>query len=251
MLPLHLLVVYEGHLAPAELLQLLAADSHKASPVSGLESALDALASEQYSAVLLASDYDTPAIERLASAVRRLDQSRSAGSGRTVLLSCAPNPPESPSVDLHLSLPDDLAELAPVIQELASFRVLSSEAAPEHGGDLPVFEPDSFEEQCAHDQELMLEIIELFAAECDEELPAIAACLESGEFERASRLAHSLKGSLGSLHAASARRRAHDLEMAARESDLVACSRSLRLLDAEISTLRTRLLEYRQTALCP
>jgi HPt (histidine-containing phosphotransfer) domain-containing protein len=96
----------------------------------------------------------------------------------------------------------------------------------------------------------MVEIIDLFAAECAEELPALATSLAGEDFERGSRVAHSLKGSLGSLHAARARRHAADLEMAARERNALDYARALASLSAEITTLQTHLSNFRQSCLC-
>jgi hypothetical protein len=46
-------------------------------------------------------------------------------------------------------MPDDFAELGAIVGELASFRVLSSDPPPpaEPVSNLPVFEPDGFEDQ--------------------------------------------------------------------------------------------------------
>ena len=249
MVSLRILVVYEGAHPPVELLALLTEGAHSALTVAGLTAASDTLSNQHFDAVLLQPDYDGASLERFAFSLRELD-GRCRPKSRTVLLSCASTPPEHPCVDLHLSAPEDFAELADIVGELASFRVISSEPPPEPTGELSVFEPDGFEDQCAQDAELMVEIIDLFAAECAEELPALASSLAAGDFECGSRLAHSMKGSLGSLHAARARRHAAALEMAARERNADACSRSLTSLRAEISALQEHLSSFRQTCLC-
>ncbi len=245
---LRILLIYEGTVVPAELLTLLRAGSHALSTANGLETAAELLSKERFDAVLLSAGYPAATIERFAMGLRESDRAKSEGK-RTVLLSSASTPPECPLIDLHLSEPEDFAELEAIVGELASFRVLASEPPRQGSADLPVFEPEAFEDQCAHDADLMNEILDLFGAECDEELPKMAGCLAAGEFERASRLAHSLKGSLGSLHADRARSHAQDLEMAAREANAAACSQSLASLCAEIATLRARLLTFRQSCL--
>ncbi len=245
---LRILLICEGSVVPSEILGLLESGSHLPTPVPGLDAARNLLSQEQFDAVLLSAGYPANVVERFASDLRELNHKQNAET-RTVLLSCAPTPPECSAIEIHLSDPEDFAELAPLVTELASSRLPANGPVPEPSADLPIFEPESFEDQCAHDTGLMAEILDLFGAECDEELPVISRCLASEEFERASRVAHSLKGSLGSLHAARARRHAQDLEMAAREANAAACSLSLASLGAEIKTLRAHLLEFRQTCL--
>ena len=65
------------------------------------------------------------------------------------------------------------------------------------------------------DTDLMREIVGIYFEESAGQMRDLAEALDRGENTRASRLAHSLKGSLGSLHAARARHWAQTLESAA------------------------------------
>src|SRR6185312_6706788 len=108
---------------------------------------------------------------------------------------------------------------------------------------LPEFDRDAFHEQMAGDSDLMKEIIAIFFEESASQLKSLENALQFQEFPKASRLAHSLKGSLGSLHAAQARYWAQALETAAASGDSSRCGKYLSALEESISSLQPRLRE--------
>jgi HPt (histidine-containing phosphotransfer) domain-containing protein len=108
---------------------------------------------------------------------------------------------------------------------------------------LPEFDREAFHEQMAGDSDLMKEIISIFFEESASQLKSLEDALRSQEFPKASRLAHSLKGSLGSLHAAQARYWAQALETAAASRDGSRCGQYLSALEESISALQPRLKE--------
>jgi HPt (histidine-containing phosphotransfer) domain-containing protein len=108
---------------------------------------------------------------------------------------------------------------------------------------LPEFDRGAFHEQMAGDSDLMKEIISIFFEESASQLKSLESALLSQEFPKASRLAHSLKGSLGSLHAAQARYWAQALETAAASGDGSRCGHYLSALEESISALQPRLRE--------
>lgn len=70
--------------------------------------------------------------------------------------------------------------------------------------------------------------------------------LLGGQFDLLSRLAHTIKGSLSSLHAMRARAHAQELEYAAKERNEDACWSSLAALEADLAELEPELLALRQ-----
>lgn len=108
---------------------------------------------------------------------------------------------------------------------------------------LPEFDFHAFQEQMAGDSDLIKEIISIFFEESASQLKNLEDALRAQEFPKASRLAHTLKGSLGSLHAARARYWAQALEAAAASGDGSRCGQYLSALEKSISALQPRLRE--------
>jgi HPt (histidine-containing phosphotransfer) domain-containing protein len=69
--------------------------------------------------------------------------------------------------------------------------------------------------------------------------------LLEGDFRQLSELAHTIKGSLSSLHAMVARHRAQELETAARAQDGVSCGQILSLLVSDLDALEPLLVNLR------
>jgi len=69
------------------------------------------------------------------------------------------------------------------------------------------------------DEELLGEIFHIFLSEVPDRRTNILAALATGDLDRLSRLAHSLKGVAGTMFAEDLRRAAYDLEIASRNGD--------------------------------
>jgi HPt (histidine-containing phosphotransfer) domain-containing protein len=106
---------------------------------------------------------------------------------------------------------------------------------------LTAFELPAFRQQMGDDPELMKEIIGIFFEESVQQLRDLHQAIEAHEYHRASRLAHSLKGSLGSLHAPRARHWAQALETAATSGDSGRSERYLSALEQSIRALTPQL----------
>ena len=110
---------------------------------------------------------------------------------------------------------------------------------------LPVFEPEKFMEQVANDRELSIEIINLFLSEEPSQVAEMQRALAARDYNSLYVTAHTIKGSLGSLHAALARFHAEALESAAKNQDEPGCERSLIALKNDLETLEPELLNLR------
>jgi HPt (histidine-containing phosphotransfer) domain-containing protein len=106
---------------------------------------------------------------------------------------------------------------------------------------LTMFDLLAFRQQMGEDTDLMSEIINIFFEESVGQLQELRQALSTQEFNRASRVAHSLKGSLGSLHAAQAKHWAQALEAASAACDGNRCEYCLVALEKSISALQPQL----------
>ncbi|MDQ7831318.1 MAG: Hpt domain-containing protein [Desulfovibrionaceae bacterium] len=74
-------------------------------------------------------------------------------------------------------------------------------------------------ERFDHDLELFREVMDVFVAETPERSRRIAEAAARGDMEQLVRLAHSLKGVCGTMHAEPLRELSFQVEMAARAGD--------------------------------
>ena len=113
---------------------------------------------------------------------------------------------------------------------------------------LPLIEPDKFEEQVGYDKELMVEIIDLFLEERQHQVIEMRDCVARSDWDQLFRVAHTIKGSLGSLHATRARSRAQELESAARDLKADVCGKFFAALEKDLEALEPQLLSLRADA---
>ena len=108
-----------------------------------------------------------------------------------------------------------------------------------------MLETEKFEEQVGYDNELMVEIIDLFLEERKGQVSGMEDCVANGDWDSLSKIAHTIKGSLGSLHAARARSRAQELETAARNDRDRSSKNAHRQLLRDLEALEPELLDLR------
>jgi HPt (histidine-containing phosphotransfer) domain-containing protein len=106
---------------------------------------------------------------------------------------------------------------------------------------------EKFKEQVGYDRDLLIEIIDLFFSESAAQLTQMHEALERRDYDTLSRIAHTMKGSFGSLHAEPARLHAHDLEIAARQHDEQTCTRLGAALDGDLASLTPQLSSLRDS----
>jgi two-component system, sensor histidine kinase and response regulator len=233
----------------------LAGANHTVLPAAGFKEASEALYVERFDAVLLARPVPDAGLAEFTAKLRELDRSQ-RNSVRTPVLSIGGQITDVSSwsasrdakVDGYLAERFEPAALTSAVENLA--RSVSKEPQPpsEAGPlDLPVLEPEKFREQVGYEDELMIEVIDLFLAECQQELPEMAEALARGDFSRLARIAHTIKGSLGSIHAPLARWRAQALETAAKERNSQLCQELLGVFERELDYLLPQLLALRDS----
>jgi HPt (histidine-containing phosphotransfer) domain-containing protein len=115
-------------------------------------------------------------------------------------------------------LPEHISE-SELCSELSGAQKRAAASGDDAASRLPAFDLPGFRQQMGDDPELMREIIAIFFEESAGQMRELSETMAHGDLGRASRLAHSLKGSLGSLHAARSRHWAQVLESAAAAGD--------------------------------
>jgi two-component system, sensor histidine kinase and response regulator len=221
---------------------------------ASFDEATEALMVQRFDAILVGSAGDMQAHADFTARLRKMERSLGLLSKTPVLLCSAAvpkglwTPTNEPWVDAYLpeefvaaTFTDAVVRLAQAVSPATKLKEQVS------GSDLPIFEPDKFQAQVAYDRELMVEIIDLFLTERRSQVAELQAALNSADFNRVSRVAHTLKGSLGSLHAALARSHAQELELAAKSTDAQVCRFCLAVLEQDLDTLEPQLIALRNS----
>lgn len=250
---LRVLVVNKDQEEAERLAGVLADANHTALPASGLEEASEALFVQKWDAVLLGSPLPWEGVAEFTAKLRQLESTQRA-PGRTPVLSLSaqiPNGAEwcasEAEVDGYIAESFHPAVLFEAVRSLAA-AANGSQPGPTRLSGLPVLDTERFREQLGFDEGLLVEIVDLFLAEGPQQVIEMHEALAIHEFERVSRVAHTIKGSLGTLHAAIARSHAQELELASKECDLGRCRHLLSALEYDLEVLEPQLLSLKNAA---
>ena len=233
----------------------LAGAGHNVVSVAESGEASEALLNQRFDAVLVGSGIPAAVITQLTETVRKLDRQSASGT-RTPLLAVVPEPlaeqsalttvPTAAGVDAVVSEDVDPESLTIAIARLAT-AVGSNEGFDVQGSGLPVLDVEQLKEQVAHDDDLLVELIDLFLTERLRQSAEMREALAAGQLDRLSRVAHTIKGSLGSLHGMIAKADAQALELAARQNDVPNSEHFLTALDRDLDALEEELIALRQS----
>lgn len=251
---LRFLLVHRSPAQSEQIAAVLARANHSVLPAAGLAEAADALTVERFDAVLLASEFHARELREFSAHLRRMEQAQRAAVHMPVIglahihahEIAQENDTEGSGIDALIPEPIDPSALTDTVIKLA--QAVSSSSSGKNGAadeELGVLDPEKFKEQVGFDTELMVEIIDLFLDERQKQEPEMREALMSGKFELLCRLAHTIKGSLSSLHAMRARSHAQELEFAAKKGDEDVCWQSLAALEADLAELEPELLALR------
>ena len=232
---------------------LLENAQHAVLPLTGLEEASEALEIQKFDAILMPSGVPDQDLKSFTAKLRRLEQNQRSPA-RTPILSVSAEVPNSAewlethetSIDGYLPEHFEAAVFAKAVKSLAG-SVAQAGSAPliAASDELPHFDPAGFQEQVMYDRELAVEIINLFLGECVDQVAEMQQALADGNLPLLSRVAHTIKGSLGSLHALRSRSYAQDLELAAKRGEGESCGPLLDQLVRELEALRPELIHLR------
>ena len=226
---------------------------HTVLPAAGLEEAAQALEIQGFDAVVVSS--------RLVNEQLRVFRCNLISSGRSEkkpiqipLICYAATPSEQPCAaelarcQVDACLPQDFEAQAfsQIISALAA-EILARQAtsADCEAPALPIFEAADFQEQLDFDRDLVNEILDLYLTDSTQQLTGMRIALESQDLLTLSRIAHSIKGSLGSLHALEAASRAQTLEEIAKDGDAVRSAAAFAQLERALLSLEPELRQLR------
>lgn len=227
---------------------------HAVLPVPNLDEAAEALLIQKFDAVLITPAVPKSGVSDFTANLRQVEKS-GRNQTRTPVLSIGEsaspaNSDSNGSVDAYLPASFDAAAFGKTVENLANALAQADQplGGVANAPDLPVFDLSGFEAQVAYDRELMVELIDLFLEERTQDVTAMTEAVASGNLEQLMRAAHTIKGSLGSLHASLARYRSQELETAARIGNHQACISLLSALEEDLNELEPQLLSLRDSA---
>ena len=206
--------------------------NHTVLPATNFQEASEALDIQRFDAVVLGRALHDQEMGEFTSKLRALERSQRASAHTPVV---------------SLPEPFEPAALTTTVSNLLRAVGGNTQTVAVDGLDLPVLEPEGFLDQVAYDRDLLVEIIDLFFAERERQIPDMETALATGEYDRLQKVAHTIKGSLGSLHATRARRYAQSLETAAKERKLAECRQLLTRFEQELDRLDPELLVLRNS----
>lgn len=223
---------------------------HTVLPTPSLDEATEALYLQRFDAVLLGVSFTNGTVAAFKAKLRQVEYSQHSFSCIPILSAVAavdgsPALRDSPC-DGYFEDPLDLSALTEAVSRLARTLAHSTELQTKSLDDeFPVLAPDEFEEQVGGDRELMVEIIDLFLEERKQQVLEMREAVRAVDWESLAKVAHTIKGSLGSLHAPRARSRAHELEIAARDQKGELARQWFTALERDLEDLEPALVALR------
>ncbi len=251
MYALRFLLIHGDAQGAGRISSLLAAAQHTVIVTPNIAEAIEALYIERFDAIVLDAALPPADVAEFAASLRRIEERQ--GLARIPVVSVSAESAanthagQNAAWDECLREPLDAAVLTDAVTRLA--QAIGNPAArpvSNVGSEFPVLEPEEFEEQVGGDRELMVEIIDLFFEEGQRQMAEMRVTLANGNFGQLSRLAHTIKGSLGSLRATRARWRAHELESAAGGGDANRCRQSFAAFEQDLIELEPELRSLRE-----
>jgi CheY-like chemotaxis protein/nitrogen-specific signal transduction histidine kinase len=223
-------------------LALLEKQGHAVAVANNGREALTALEREPFDLVLM--DGQMPEMDgfEAAAAIRRRERATHAHIPIIAMTACAMKGDRErcleAGMDGYVAKPFRMKELFETIE-----RLLPSPAAPGTG---PAPEPqgedvvdwDEALRQVDGNRELLRELINLFRAECPEWMAKLDEAIRAGNAGQLKRVAHNLKGSLGTFGAKEAFDAALELEAMGRVNDLAGADAAYQTLQAALQQLQ-------------
>lgn len=236
-------LIVEGDTARAERLSnVLESAQCDVLPLQDFKDASEALQMQHFDAVLIPSAKVDAELQVFAAKLRALEKSSRQGMPTAIVAYGGQS--ENPAVDAVL--PDDFAAstFSAAMSRLGQ-RVSRSGAGLSAPASEPLFDEAQFREQMCNDDELMAEIIDLYLVESAKQREQMKTAIDGNDLASLSRLAHTIKGSLGSLHTPLARSRAQELEIAAKHGETAASASALAALEIDLQATNAVLLSFR------
>lgn len=238
--------------------RLLEMRGHRVAVVkNGLE-ALEAIRSKPYDLILM--DIHMPEMDGLeATRLLRLEESETGRHQHIVAMTALVMKGDrerclAAGMDGYLPKPIRSQELDQVLKEcvaqIEGARALSETTALlPFAANRPDVDSQDLLDRIGGDREFLAELVGTFREDRTNQLEAIRSALESGDADRLTRAAHSLKGVLSNLAAQTAAARTAEIESAGKAGDFVRAGISLRSLEPELDRALSALDALCQEAL--
>jgi two-component system, sensor histidine kinase and response regulator len=223
----------------------LHSQNHVVLPAHGIDEASEALCAQKFDAVLLGSPLAPGDLKEFAAAVQTLDRNQRTFSKTPILLVSDDAEQDAASgIDAHLPPGSGLDRLSEAVVRVHQTLKAKSEDLT-IDPNLPVLKVEDFREQVAYDDSLLVELIDLFLLQRAEEGVKMREALAAGDLPKLGRIAHTLKGSLGSIHALRARASGQQLETASASASTETCARLLQRFEKDLDELEPELVSLR------
>jgi len=237
---LHVLLIEEDAGRAESIAGILAQENHNVLPAHGFEEAEEALGLQKFDAVLLAPSCSKQSVGQFTSKLKELDK-RGRSAAKTPVLFLGAEQDMLADIDGCVGEP---LEPGALLAAIASVR--NSETFPlDDAAVMPIFEVEAFKAQVGNDYRLVLELVDLFLGELRSQRLAVEEAITNEYYEQLCRVAHTMKGSLGSLRAHAARVHAEQLEAAAKAQARDRCVQIFESLAQDLDDLEPRLVTLR------
>ncbi|MBI4964579.1 MAG: response regulator [Desulfomonile tiedjei] len=225
--------------------RMLEQKGHSVVVASNGKEALEALAHGQFDLVLM--DVEMPEMSGFEATAAIREQEKATGA-HTPIIAVTAHAMKGDmercleaGMDGYLAKPIRSAELFEVIRKFArntqEGRALSSRRNTLE----PALDKSALMNQVGGDEGFVRQLAVLFLKESHDQLSALEQCVKDRDADGIARYSHSLKGALGSLHAARAAQAALELEQLARRGDVDRAAEAFDTLKKKIETVRAAL----------
>ena len=151
----------------------------------------------------------------------------------------------SAGMDGYLSKPIRIDELKQAISALEKTRNTSQ--PPEQNSFQAIGKLELLLDSVMGDRALLVEMAELWLVDSAKQERQIREGLDSGDAMMVQKAAHALKGSVGTFQASAAQEAARQLEMRAKDADLVGARKAFERLSTQIDLVRQDLRRLAQS----
>ena len=221
---------------------------HKVQVVNNGKEALEQAQAEEFDVILM--DVQMPEMDGLEATAAIRDAESGTGKHVPIVAMTAhamkgdKEKCLSAGMDGYLSKPIRINELKQAMSEIEKTR--NPERSPQQSPFRAIGQLESLLDSVMGDRALLAEMAELWLADSAKQEKQIRTGLDSGDAVMVQRAAHALKGSVGTFQATAAQDAANQLEMSAKDGDLVGAREVFARLSTQIDLVRQDLRRLAQ-----
>jgi CheY-like chemotaxis protein len=246
--PLRVLLADDNPVNQTLAMRILEKLGHKVQVVNNGKEALGRAQSEQFDVILM--DVQMPEMDGLEATTAIRDAEASTGKHVPIVAMTAHAMKGdrekclSAGMDGYLSKPIRIDELKQAMTEIEKARNMGQ--SPEQNSFRAIGQLGLLLDSVMGDRALLAEMAELWLADSAKQEQQIRTGLDAGNAMMVQRAAHALKGSVGTFQASAAQDAASQLEMSAKDADLVGARKAFERLSTQINLVRQDLRQLAQ-----